>query len=136
MQELHAYKFMLISILLVAMVDIVMSACVGEVSILAQLIVQIVLHIVVTISLAGIYMRTVLIALPPTGFGITYVFIPNLIRLISLVVVRVLTFKQITDQRINLVFDLFNLSFWISTITTALELGKTKYYYIRYAFSA
>ena len=136
MQELHAYKFLLISILLVAMVDIVMSACVGEVSILAQLIVQIVLHIVVTISLAGIYMRTVLIALPPTGFGITYVFIPNLIRLISLVVVRVLTFNLITDQRINLIFDLFNLFYWISTITTALELGKTKYYYIRYAFSA
>ena len=136
MQEPHAYKFLLISILLVAVVDIVMSACVGEVSILAQLIVQIVLHIVVTISLAGIYMRTVLIALPPTGFGITYVFIPNLIRLISLVVVRVLTFNLITDQRINLIFDLFNLFYWISTITTALELGKTKYYYIRYAFSA
>ena len=131
-----AYTFTLVVLIITAIADICVSVCVNEVSALAQLIVQLLLHVITTACLVAMYMRTVLILLPPpaTGASVWVVLVLNILRLIFLILVRVLAFRQVTDQ-INILFDAFNVVYWWSVFAVSLQLGKCKYYSLRYAFT-
>jgi hypothetical protein len=116
--------------------DICVSACTIDIGPLAQLISQLVIQFFTSIVICGLYMRTVLIALPPSATG-TFLWsflCLYLLRLTSLIIVRVLAFKQATGD-INIVFDAFNAIYWWAIFAAALELGKAKYYSFRYAFT-
>lgn len=133
---MSSYTFTLILLFALALTDICISVCNSELTPLAQLIVQLVLHVFTAGILTGLYMRTVLIALPPSATGTTlWLFLVlNCLRLIFLIIVRVLAFQQVTD-RINILFDAFNLVYWWSTFAVSLQLGKSKYYSFRHAFT-
>ena len=131
-----SYTFSLVFLIIIAIIDVAISATVAEVTPLAQLVVQLVLHVITALIVIGLYMRTVLIALPPTATGlVTWFFvILNFSRLAFLILVRVLNMNQ-TINRINILFDAFNVLYWWSIFSVSLQLGKSKYYSYRFAFT-
>ena len=133
---MSSYTFSLVLLFALALTDICISVCNSALSPLAQLIVQLVSHVITAGILTGLYMRSVLIALPPSATGTTlWMFVVlNCLRLIFLILVRVLAFQQVTD-RINILFDAFNVIYWWSIFSVSLQLGKSKYYSFRHAFT-
>ena len=131
-----SFALTLAFLFVVSVADTSVSACVGEISPLAQLIVQLILHVITTSTLVGLYMQTVLIVLPPSAIGIfAWLSITlNILRLVFLILVRVLAYNQVVN-RINILFDIFNLMYWWCVFAGSLQLGKSKYYSFRFAFT-
>jgi len=119
------------------MADVIISAIGRFTGTVAQVIIQAVIQVVMTALLIDIYNGTVLISISPSistspsGLSVKFFSGICVIRLSVLLIVRILYHELITNQ-IGVIFDAINLAFHIVFLLNAFELGKVKYYNIKY----
>jgi len=119
------------------MADVIISAIGRFTGTVAQVIIQAVIQVVMTALFIDIYNGTVLISISPSistspsGLSVKFFSGICVIRLSVLLIVRILYHELITNQ-IGVIFDAINLAFHIVFLLNAFELGKVKYYNIKY----
>ena len=131
------YTIDLFLCLILIMADVIISAIGRFTGTVAQVIIQAVIQVVMTALFIDIYNGTVLISIPPSistspsGLSVKFFSGICVIRLSVLLIVRILYHELITNQ-IGVIFDAINLAFHIVFLLNAFELGKVKYYNIKY----
>jgi hypothetical protein len=126
------YTIEVIIIQLLVLIDIIFSSVTYDI---VQVIAQSIIQVLMSMIFADIYNKTVLISLPPNTLsvpsGLRIFFGISVVRLAALILIRILHSEYIVRD-INVIFDIVNVVFHITFLLMCFELGKTKYYNIRY----